>query len=80
MGFSPQQIDQMSMWQYYAVLFGFVEQNSPKSKEKLSDADIDELSDWLDAGIEKTKEYKTLIYLWDEQGPVVDREITFTLE
>ncbi len=70
----------MSMWQYYAVLYAYIEQNTPKGKEQLSGTELDELSDWIDAGSAEMDTYKTLVYLWDENGPVVDREITFTID
>jgi len=80
MGFTPQQVNKMSMWQYYSVLYAYIEQNTPKGKEQLTEAELGELSDWLDADAESKPLYKTLVYLWDENGPVVDKEVTFTLD
>lgn len=68
------------MWQYYAALNGFIEQNTPKGKEKLSDSEIDELSDWLDSALDQIGELTTPVYTWGEYGPELDKVVTFTLE
>lgn len=50
MGFTPQEVDRMSLFQWRASVEGFVRANSPG--EKLSEREADELFDWLerDAG------------------------------
>lgn len=45
MGYSPQQVNAMSMWQFYAAVDGFVK--SRQSGGKLSDTEKDGLWDWL---------------------------------
>lgn len=79
MGFSPQQVDQMSMWQFYAALNGHIELNTPKSKEKLSEDELDDLADWIEMGFSNSRQFTTPVYLWDENGPVLDKVVTFEL-
>lgn len=50
MGFSPQQVRAMSMFQYFAALDGFVKANSPDDDRALSDKEKDELWEWLEGG------------------------------
>ncbi|MBD9573582.1 MULTISPECIES: hypothetical protein [unclassified Ensifer] len=49
MGFTPQQIRAMSMWQFMAALDGFIAANSPEDTG-LTAKEADELWDWLEAG------------------------------
>ncbi|WP_162931517.1 hypothetical protein [Mesorhizobium sp. DCY119] len=46
MGFSPQQINEMSVWQFMAALEGFVKANSPDDG-KLGGKEADELWEWM---------------------------------
>jgi len=46
MGFTPQQINDMSMWQYLAAVDGYVKANS-SDDGALSDKERDELWDWI---------------------------------
>ena len=48
MGFSPQQVRAMSMFQYFAALDGFVAANSPEDKG-MTKQEEDELWAWLEA-------------------------------
>lgn len=48
MGFSPQQVDAMSMWQFMAAAEGYVKANSGGENE-LSSAEVDELWDWINS-------------------------------
>jgi len=45
-GFSPQQVNEMSLWQYMAAVEGYVKIKSP-DKGELTTAEKDELWDWL---------------------------------
>jgi hypothetical protein len=47
MGFSPQQINQMSVWQYMAALDGFNAANDPEADKRLTQAEEDALWDWI---------------------------------
>ena len=51
MGFTPQQIDDMSMWQFFAALNGYIAANSPKDGNKLTDAEADDLFDWIERDV-----------------------------
>ncbi len=48
MGFTPQQINDMSIWQYASALEGYIAANSTEDAG-LSDKETDELWDWLQA-------------------------------
>lgn len=50
MGFSPQQINAMSMFQYFAALDGFIAANSADEDKKLTQDEKDELWEWIDGG------------------------------
>ncbi len=43
MGFTPQDVDAMSMWQFMAALDGYSKAHDPKAKGKLNDAERDDL-------------------------------------
>jgi hypothetical protein len=47
MGFTPQQVDAMSIWQFNAAWSGWIKSKGPV-KETLSDEQADELFDWLE--------------------------------
>ena len=47
LGFSPGQVDAMSVWQYLAALDGYNRANDPDSDKKLSDKEQDELFEWI---------------------------------
>ena len=47
LGFSPQQVDAMSMWQFMAAVEGYAEAQNPKKQDRLSTEDKDELAAWL---------------------------------
>ena len=47
MGFSPTEVNQMSVWQFMAAVEGYVKANTPKDNGKLSNAEKDELFDWI---------------------------------
>jgi hypothetical protein len=47
MGFSPTEVDRMSVFQYMAALDGFAAANDPESAKRLSANEQDELWTWL---------------------------------
>ncbi|MAM13021.1 MAG: hypothetical protein CML23_21735 [Rhizobiaceae bacterium] len=49
MGFSPQQVDAMSVWQFSAALDGYIKANSAEenSQTKLTDGQVEEIWTWL---------------------------------
>lgn len=46
MGYSPQQINAMSIWQFMAVLDGYIRHNEPDDG-KLSGGEIDDVWKWM---------------------------------
>ena len=49
MGFTPQQVGRMSVWQYLAALDGYVAANNPDAAKSLTDEEADELFEWLES-------------------------------
>ena len=47
MGFSPTEVNQMSVWQFMAAVEGYVKANTPKDNGKLTGAEKDDLAGWL---------------------------------
>ncbi|SOC93552.1 hypothetical protein SAMN05216358_3731 [Rhizobium sp. AN5] len=45
-GFTPQQVNEMSVWQFMAAVDGYVEANTPDDGS-LTTKEIDELWDWV---------------------------------
>lgn len=46
MGFSPQQVRAMSMWQFMAALDGYIAANTPED-DGLSVKEADDLFEWI---------------------------------
>ena len=76
MGFTPQQVNHMSMWQFMSAIRGWAEANSSKNHNSLSDDESDELFDMVTAG-ESGRVLKSKVYWWDESGPVLRGEVEF---
>lgn len=51
MGFTPQQVNDMSMWQFFAALNGYIAANTPKGSEKLSEKEADDLFAWIERDV-----------------------------
>jgi hypothetical protein len=47
MGFTPQQVNQMSVWQFLAAVDGYINANSPDDGS-LTSREVDELWAWID--------------------------------
>lgn len=47
MGFSPSEVDRMSVFQYMAALDGYAAANDPEGDKRLSAGEKDELADWI---------------------------------
>jgi hypothetical protein len=47
MGFSPQQVDAMSMWQFMAALEGYARAHDPEAGKKLSETEKGDLWEWM---------------------------------
>lgn len=49
MGFSPQQVDQMTLWQFFAAIDGYVKANGGGQDTKLSETEKDDIWEWMQA-------------------------------
>lgn len=78
MGFTPQQVNDMSMWQFFAALNGFNEANSPKKKGEFTEEEADAFLDWVEGG-GGPRTLSTQTYWWDERGPISAGVVTFTV-
>lgn len=47
MGFTPQEVDRMSPWQFMAALEGYVTAHDPEAEKRLTDSEKDELWNWI---------------------------------
>lgn len=75
MGFSPQHVRAMSVWQLFAAAEGYRAAHAP-GRGGLSDEETDELWAWLDAAPRASEVLSTVVYGWDG-GPVPLRRVTF---
>lgn len=79
MGFTPQQVNDMSMWQFFAALNGFIEANSPKEGNKLTESEADDLFEWIERDGGGPRILSTQTYWWDERGPIPAGVVAFTV-
>jgi hypothetical protein len=77
MGFTPQQINQMTPWQFEACLHGFLAANTPKSANKLTENEAEELFAWLDKDDKAPRVLKTQTYWWEDEYPTPAGVVTF---
>lgn len=49
MGMSPHQVLALSIFEYLAAVDGFIEMNDPDSGKKLSEAEKNDIWDWLES-------------------------------
>lgn len=77
MGWTPQQVDQMSLWQWMAAVEGFNAANSPRDGNRLSADEADSLFAWVDAVPANDRMLRLVIYDWDGARPVRRGEIEF---
>ena len=47
MGFTPQEVDRMSVWQFMATVDGYMRAHDPENGNKLSKQEADALADWM---------------------------------
>ncbi|UGX87124.1 hypothetical protein [Phyllobacterium meliloti] len=47
MGFTPQEVNAMSIWQFMAALDGYEKANSSGEDKKLTEQEKDELFEWI---------------------------------
>lgn len=79
MGFTPQQVNAMSMWQFFAALNGYVEANSPKDGNRLSESEADDLFAWLEADNGNERVLSTETYWLDGDELVPAGRVTFAV-
>lgn len=79
MGFTPQQVNDMSMWQYFAALNGYIEANTPKDGNKLTASQADDLFDWIDQGESGLVQLSTQTYWLDGEHLVPAGVVTFQI-
>lgn len=46
MGFTPAQVNEMSMWQFMAAIEGYAKVNNPED-DSISDQEVDEIWEWM---------------------------------
>mgnify|MGYP003652575765 CR=1 FL=1 len=79
MGFTPQQVNDMSMWQFFAVLNGYIAANTPKGSEKLSEKEADDLFAWIERDL-VSGTLRTQTYWLDGDKLVPWRVVEFSSE
>lgn len=79
MGFTPQQIDQMSMWQFFAALNGYIAANTPKDSNKLTESEADDLFDWIERDVAAGTR-STMTYWLDGDKLVPWRVVEFSVD
>jgi hypothetical protein len=47
MGFSPTEVNRMSMWQFSEALAGYAKANDPDAANELSSAEADDIWKWM---------------------------------
>ncbi|MFI0844434.1 hypothetical protein [Mesorhizobium sp. IMUNJ 23232] len=47
MGFTPQQVNEMSIWQFMAAWDGYVEANDPEAGARMSEAEAEDVWRWM---------------------------------
>lgn len=78
MGFTPQQVGQMSMWQFFAALNGFIAANTSKDGNKLSESEADDLFEWIERDAGGPVFLRTQTYWLDGDALVPWRCVKFT--
>lgn len=80
MGFTPQQVDEMSLWQYFSALNGYLAAHTPKDAKKLTASEADDLWEWVQDIARPARVLTTTVYFWSENGPVPAGAVTFDSE
>ncbi|MGV3649840.1 MAG: hypothetical protein ACO1OK_00310 [Devosia sp.] len=77
-GFSPQQVDKMSVWQFAAAVNGYAAANAPPRKGQLSEVEKDMIFDWITRQPESPRLLTTQTYWLDGGRLVAARMVTFS--
>ena len=70
----------MSLWQFFAAVNGYIEANSPKDGNKLSEAEADDLFDWIERDVGGPRVLSTQTYWWEGDWPEPAGVVTFTVQ
>lgn len=76
-GFSPEQVKDMSIWEFNAALVGYANAHSSADKNKLSEEEATDLFDWIEAGNDNAVVRSTIIYDWDGERLLPAGLVTF---
>lgn len=77
MGFSPNDIDRMSMWQFSAACAGFAQMHQ-SGGPRLTEAEKAELVEWLNDDLPARELKRLAVWAHDEAGrPVLARHVVF---
>lgn len=79
MGFTPQQVNQMSLWQWFAALNGYIAANSPRDGSKLTESEADDLFAWIEQDAGGSRVLSTQTWWWEGEWPEPAGRVTFTL-
>lgn len=73
MGMSPTEVDRQSLWQFAAAWNGYVAANTP-DKGQLTERQVEELFDWIDASIATRPDLGLPALEWDGRRVSVVRK------
>lgn len=79
MGFTPQQVNAMSVWQFEAAVAGYIAANSASDGNKLSEGEADDLFDWISRDSGKGRSLSTMTYWWEGERLSVAGRVEFQL-
>jgi len=79
MGFTPQEVGQMSVWQYAAAVDGFNRANAADGGNKLTDAEKAELSEWILSTPTAPRRLSSIVYSWDGRSFAPIRTVSFEI-
>lgn len=65
MGWTAEQVDQTSMWKFWASWFGYIRANTPKQGNKLTESQKDYIWERMQQIDAVTEQVSTQTYLWD---------------
>lgn len=78
MGWTVHEVKRASMWEFFAAWHGYVDANTPKEKNKLTDTEADALFEWISADSAGAQYLTTQTYWWDERGPMPMGVVSFS--
>lgn len=73
MGWTAGDVGKSSIWHFFACWHGHVEANTTKEPAKLSDAEADELFDWIDRPSSSAQLLNSSVYVLEGRTLVLDQ-------